>query len=144
MPGNYIVSEEDLRKLEDNVRAGKGLSPMVKAFHKTTRSIYRSKLEAQYAQHLDMLVKAGEVKQWWYEPTSFKLSKGKRFRPDFLIQYADGLERRVEYVEIKSRFNKNIRDGLTHLKWCAQLYPCFTWRIVYWKGGGWDAQYVEV
>ena len=107
-------------------------------------SPYKSKLEAQYAQHLDLLVKAGEVKAWWSEPTSFKLSAGKRFRPDFLIQYPDGMERRLEYVEIKSRFNKNIRDGLTHLKWCAQLYPCFTWRIVYWKGGGWDAAYVVV
>ena len=105
---------------------------------------YKSKLEFQYSQHLDLLVKAGEVKAWWYEPTSFKLSAGKRFRPDFLIQYPDGMERRLEYVEIKSRFNKNIRDGLTHLAWCAQLYPCFTWRIVRWTGGGWDGSYVEV
>jgi hypothetical protein len=105
---------------------------------------YKSKLEACYAAHLDMLVKAGEIRRWWYEPTSFKLAAGKRFRPDFLIEYPSGLERGLEYVEIKSRYNKNIRDGLTHLKWCAQLYPCFVWKIVYWKGHGWDASYVEV
>lgn len=154
MKPNFI-SEDDFKVMENRVRKagpvgavaidsqdkgrGRKVATVTPSPHK-----FKSNLEQQYAAHLDVLVRAGEIKRWWYEPTSFKLSKGKRFRPDFLIQYPDGLERRVEYVEIKSRWNPNIRDGLTHLKWCAQLYPCFTWRIVYWKGGGWDGQYVDV
>jgi hypothetical protein len=100
-------------------------------------SPYRSKWEAQYAAKLDLEVKAGIIQAWRYEAMSFTLSKGKRYRPDFLIQHPDGMEKRLEFVEVKGRWGKNRRDGMTHLKWCAQLYPMFTWTLAMREGQGW-------
>jgi hypothetical protein len=143
---NQFISEEQFKEIAARVSRGSvrghgNATPGVRS-HRATDG-FKSKLETSYAKHLDLLVKAGEIRRWWYEPTSFTLAKGKRYRPDFLIEYPEGLERRLEYHEIKGRFVPNLRDGLTHLKWCAQLYPCFTWRIVRWTGGGWDGSYVE-
>jgi len=106
-------------------------------------SPYRSKWEAAYATKLDLEVTAGVIRSWRYEPMSFKLAVGKRYRPDFLIEHPLGAERKVEFVEVKGKWGKNRRDGLTHLAWCAQLYPMFTWTLT-WRdvGGGWHQEEV--
>lgn len=106
---------------------------------------YRSKLEASYAAHLDLLQKAGEIRRWVYEPMSLKLSDGKRYRPDFLVVLPLGAEAMAEMHEVKGRWMKNRRDGMTHLKWAAQLYgDVFTFRLIEWKGHGFDGSYVVV
>ena len=104
---------------------------------------YRSKLEAQYAAHLDLLQKAGEIRRWAYEPMSLKLAEGKRYRPDFLVVLPAGREAKAEMHEVKGRWTKNKRDGMTHLKWAVQLYgDVFTFRLIEWKGHGFDGYYV--
>lgn len=116
----------------------------------TTRTLqngsspYRSKWEAAYAQQLDLEVKAGVVKAWRYESMSLKLAEGKRYRPDFLVQYPDGLEKPLTFVEVKGQWTKNRRDGLTHLKWAAQLYPMFTWILMWREAGQWESTIVRV
>ena len=118
----------------------KGLSGVSKKIH---AGGYRSKLEAQYAAHLDILVKAGEIRRWAYEPMSLKLAEGKRYRPDFLVVLPAGLEANAEMHEVKGRWTKNRRDGMTHLKWAAQLYgDVFTFRLMEWTGHGFEGSYV--
>lgn len=108
-------------------------------------SPYKSKLEASYAAHLDLLQKAGEIRRWAYEPMSLKLSQGKRYRPDFLVVLPFGAEAKSELHEVKGKWTKNKRDGMTHLKWAAQLYgDVFTFRLIEWKGHGFDGSYVIV
>ena len=103
---------------------------------------YRSKWEAAYASKLDLEKHAGLIKAWWYEPFSLWLPGKVRYKPDFLIQYPDGLEQRLEIVEVKG-WSKNRRDGMTRLKIAAAIFPCFVWRMVYrTKGGGWDGEYL--
>lgn len=110
-----------------------------------TPSPYKSKWESAYAAKLDLEVRAGVIRSWRYEPMSFKLSKGKRYRPDFMVVHPDGLEKRIEFREVKSRvWGKNRRDGITHLSWCAQLYPMFTWTLIFRNGQGWEEQPVQV
>ena len=105
-------------------------------------SPYKSKLEASYAAQLDLEQKAGLVKRWWYEPFSLWLPGKVRYKPDFLIQYPDGLERRLEVIEVKG-WSRNVRDGMTRLKIAAAIFSCFTWRLVRrTKGGGWDGEYL--
>ena len=104
---------------------------------------YRSKLETRYAAHLEMLVKAGEIRRWEYEPMSLKLSQGKRYRPDFLVVLPLGAEAKAELHEVKGRWTKNRRDGMTHLKWAAQRYgDVFTFRLIEWTGAGFNGSYV--
>lgn len=104
---------------------------------------YRSKLERKYSNHLDMLVKAGEIRRWEYEPISLKLAEGKRYRADFLVVLPGGMERRPELHEVKGKWIKNKRDSMTHLKWAAQRYgDVFTFRLIEWNGHGFDGSYV--
>lgn len=99
-------------------------------------SPYRSKLERAWANYLQGLWMLKAIQLWLYEPISFKLAPGKRYRPDFMVWKSDGA---IEFQEVKGRWTKNRRDGMTHLKWAAQLYPMFSWLLVERaKNGGWD------
>lgn len=104
-------------------------------------SPYRSKLDAAFATKLELELKAGFVKAWRYEPMSFKLANGKRYRPDFMIQYPDELERHVEFIEVKGH-HANLRDSLTHLAWAAQRYPMFVWKLVKRINGHWEERQI--
>lgn len=109
-------------------------------------SPYKSKWEASYASKLELEKRAGLIKDWRYEPMSLKLAEGKRYRPDFLVEQRlpvdENDHRTLELIDVKG-WHKNKRDAMTHIKWAAQLYPMFIWRIVYrTKGGGWNGEYV--
>jgi len=126
-------------------RGGKPLKEARPANHVKSTLQFRSKLEARYADHLDMLVKAGEIRRWEYEPMSLKLSEGKRYRPDFLVVLPLGAEAKAELHEIKGKWTKNRRDGMTHLKWACQRFgDIFTFRLIEWNGHGFDGSYVIV
>ena len=104
---------------------------------------YRSKLEKKYSEHLDLLVKAGEIKAWFYEPMVLKLADDSRYRPDFLIVLPGGLERKPEIHETKGAWTKSRRDSMVRLKWAAQKYgDVFTFRLIEWNGHGWDGRYI--
>ena len=106
-------------------------------------SPYRSKLESRYAAHLDLLVKAGEIKAWFYEPMVLKLADDSRYRPDFLIVLPGGLERKPEIHETKGKWTKSRRDSMVRLKWAAQKYgDVFTFRLIEWNGHGFDGSYI--
>lgn len=100
---------------------------------------YKSKWEESYSAKLELEKRAGLINGWLYEPFSFALSTGKRYRVDFVTWGPNG----VECLEVKGKFVKNKRDGITRLYWAAQRFPFFTWRLVWrTKEGGWDAQYI--
>lgn len=135
------VAEAQVRGLEPSHRvAGERLATQRHASVPTAP--YRSKLEAAYANQLDAMQRAGDIKAWWYEPFSFQLSTGKRFRVDFLVQYPDGLEKPLECIEVKGAWIKNRRDSITRLHWAAQRFPCFVWRLVWREGHGFNGQYI--
>lgn len=103
---------------------------------------YKSKLELAWATRLEVMRRNGEIDGWLYEPFTFRLAEGKRYRADFLAwgerittcQY--GHEVRVPVViayECKG-WHKNYRDSLTHLKWAAQRFPFFEWKKVVRNG----------
>jgi hypothetical protein len=86
---------------------------------------YKNKLEKAFAQQLDAEWRAGAIKGWLYEPFSFRLSEGKRYRVDFVTWGDEG----IVCWECKG-YHANVRDSLTHLKWAAQRFPFFKWRKV--------------
>jgi hypothetical protein len=99
---------------------------------------YKSKLELTFAVHLETRQRKGEIDGWLYEPFSFKLAAGKRYRVDFIswkttcAQGLDGAEitsRHTTAYEVKG-WHKNYRDALTHLKWAAQRFPFLQWKKV--------------
>lgn len=97
----------------------------------------RSKLEARYANDLEGLRIAGQIAEWHYEPCVLKLSETARYRPDFLVVHRES--HRMYFVEVKG-WSKNRRDGLTRLKWAAQKYWWWEFRLVEWTDGSWQEQ----
>lgn len=94
-----------------------------------------------YAQFLELEKQAGRIKWWWYEPLPWGITLGgsedkKKYKPDFLVWYPDGLDRRLEFVEVKG-FSKNVRDSITRYTVAKSLFPCFDWKMVKRERGGW-------
>ena len=114
------------KRLAKSVESHKQVSP-------DTGHRFRSKLEAAYAASLEMAKQAGEILRYDYEPISFKLATGKRYRPDFMVVDRHG----IAFHEVKGRWMKNRRDGMTHLIWAAQRYPMFRWILIERERGAW-------
>ena len=113
-----------------------------------TNLAYRSKWEAAYAQHLDMLMAAGEIVGWWYEPIRVRLPGPRNFyKPDFLVQIAckpisgsmAGQHAGIEIHEVKG-WSKNRREGITKFKTAAGLNPWAVFILVRWEDGRWHWQ----
>lgn len=113
-----------------------------------------NKAEAAYAGHLDLLKKADEVAEWWFERFTFKLAKHTHYIPDFVVQLPDG---EIQVHEVKGCTVKTHKDGTRHpaafamedskakIKVFAENFPFKTF-IVYQLsrefGGGWKAEEV--
>lgn len=105
-------------------------------------SPYKSKLEAAFALYLQNQERHGIIDGWLYEPFTFKLAEGKRYRVDFVtwgyktLMTEDGDSASVQELtayECKG-WHRNVRDSLTHLKWAAQRFPFFHWKKVVSNG----------
>ena len=86
------------------------------------RRIYmRSSWEKKYANRLNILRMAGEIKGWEYEPDTFWFEAIKRgvrsYKPDFKVTYKDGS---VQYHEVKGYLDAKSQ---TKLKRMAKYYP---------------------
>ena len=103
--------------------AGVGSNPAPSLTH-----AFDSKLEAKRDRHFSMLVLTGDVKRYRYHPFTIQIGPGKRYTPDFLIEYADS---RIVIEEVKGSLKmKNARDSVTRLHVAAGLLPMFAWRLV--------------
>jgi hypothetical protein len=95
---------------------------------------FKNKLEKAFATQLDAEKRAGVIQDYLYEPFSFKLASGKRYRVDFVTWGDEG----TVCYECKG-YHKNIRDSITHLKWAAQRFPFFKWRKVTRRNGRFES-----
>lgn len=106
--------------------------------HAAHRPGRMNKTEAAYDQHLRARHAAGEVKWWVFERMKLRLAANTFFTVDFLVQLASGA---LECHEVKGRKGERFwaeEDAKVKVKVAAELFPVFTFRIV-WpaKGGGW-------
>jgi hypothetical protein len=88
------------------------------------KSRYASKLEASYAERLDLLKHAGEILEWQYEPARFRLSDKpgpKRmtsfYTPDFGVLMPDGI---YEMHEVKGFWRP---AEWVRIRAAAMMYP---------------------
>lgn len=96
--------------------------------HRPTRGM--NKLEAAYAQLLEVERKAGLLLRWDYEPERLKLAEGSYYTPDFRVQLADGT---IEFHETKGFMRE---AAAVRLKAASALHP-YTFRLVKRSGGAW-------
>lgn len=101
-----------------------------------------NRTERAYAQHLDVLVKAGELLRFDREPEGLRLADRCVYWPDFRVVRPD---LSVEFHEVKGRSGGAFyakEDAWIKLKVAAQMHPYrffVTWPR---QGGGWDIKEV--
>lgn len=121
------VTEEQYQQFLKNLKRQPEMPPPP-ARERVAPDVYKSKLERRFAQQLGAELLAGTIQGWLYEPFSFQLGSGKRYRPDFVTWGSAG----IVAVECKG-YHKNMRDSLTHLAWAAQRFPFLKWYRVTWE-----------
>jgi len=96
---------------------------------------YRSKLEADYADHLNLLVYAKEIDCWYYEKWKFRLGRGVWYLPDFIV-FRGWI---VEAHEVKGPYARD--TGRVKFRTAASEFPQIHW---FWvtrdKSGHWIAK----
>ena len=90
-----------------------------------------NKLEAQYAQYLDLQRYAGEIFWWGYERVRLKVGNGAWFKSDFCVLREEGGT--IELHETKG-FRREA--AIVRIKACADEYP-FIFYLVIKRGGEW-------
>ena len=93
---------------------------------------YRSKWEAEYAKHLELLKAAGRIAGWWYEEHSFLIGVGAKYTPDFLVTYANPA--RSEWHEVKGYRRE---AAMVRIKAAALAHPDERFVLVTKRNGEW-------
>lgn len=97
-----------------------------------------NKTEADYAQHLEILKRAGEIAWYKFEGIKFRLADNTFYEPDFLVM---GAGRELEVREVKGFWTD---DARAKTKIAADLYPIFKFIAVKKQpkksGGGWSIE----
>jgi hypothetical protein len=92
-----------------------------------------TKLERRYADWLEHLRIAGEIRGWWYEPLRLILAPKTTYCPDFMILHHGGA---LELHEVKP-YNRRrhqpyfLEASRTKLKVAAAKFPIWTFKAVW-------------
>lgn len=89
-----------------------------------------SKTEEAYAQHLELLKKAGEIEYYMYEAIKVKLAPNTFYTPDFVVVKKD----MIELHEVKGYW---LGEGRVKTKVAADLFWWMRFLAVQWKNKQW-------
>lgn len=90
-----------------------------------------NKWEKAYIEFLDLQVKAGTIKRYYFNRINFWIGPTVWYKPDFFILMPDGS---IEIHEVKGHEK---RVGVNKFKTAAGMHPWATWRMVTLKNGNW-------
>lgn len=96
-----------------------------------TRRGEQNKTEAAYAAYLELRRRAGEVLWYCFDAVSLRLGRNLHYRPDFLVQLADGT---LECHEVKGHWAE---DSRVKIKAAAEKFP-FRFLAVKKTRSGWE------
>jgi hypothetical protein len=91
-----------------------------------------NKTEARYAEHLEQLVRAGEILWWKFEGVKLRLADNTFLTVDFAVMRADGL---LEMRGVKGFMQD---DAAVKLKVAASQYPFKFTLVRKIKDGQWS------
>jgi len=108
---------------------------------KTARGLTRrrgrlNKTERDYETILMARRAAGEILWYRFEGLAFRLATGAYYRPDFVVQLADGT---IECHEVKGHWREAAR---VRIKVAANNFP-FRFVAVKRKGKGWEVEEIS-
>lgn len=94
--------------------------------------------EKEYASHLEMLKRAGEIFDYRFEQVKFALANNTKYTPDFLVINKD---REVEIHEVKGFWTD---DARVKIKVAQRQNPWFKFITIKKRtkkdGGGWQIE----
>lgn len=95
-----------------------------------------NKTELRYAQHLESLLRAGEIKRWDYEPVKLRLARNTTYTPDFRVVTLDDF---ITYHEVKGWWRD---DARVKIKVAAEQHDCYKFVAITWnsKAKCWDEE----
>ena len=128
-------TEEQLEELLS--RRGKAAKPVKAKARPVKRTPGRmNKLEAAYSEYLDLLLAAGEILAWDFEPEKFRIGHKCFYTPDFRIVLAD---RTIRFVDVKG-FRED--DAVVKIKSAAARHQMYEWALVERNQGSWIQEVV--
>ena len=83
-----------------------------------------NKTETAHAADLEMQKRAGDIRDYLWQPLRLKIGANCTYEPDFLVFLAD---RTMEFHEVKGSFITD--DAIVKLKVAANLFPWFVFRL---------------
>lgn len=91
-----------------------------------------NKLEAKYSEHLEWMLRAGDIIRWRFEPQKLRLAPKTYFDVDFMVTYPGN---RIEMHEVKGHWED---DARVKIKVAAKEFPEYAFVGVMWdKQDGW-------
>ncbi len=98
------------------------------------KSRYKNKLEASYAERLELLKRGGEILDWKYEVIGLRLADGAHYYPDFMVIQPEAFE----FHETKASFVRSGREkGVVKFRVAKEMFPWFKWVFVTRERGEW-------
>ena len=93
-----------------------------------------NKTERDYADHLEILKRAGEIVRYRFEPIKLRLADRTFYESDFLVTTPE----HMELHEVKGHWED---DARVKIKVAAEIYPEFAFvAVTKAKGGGWETE----
>jgi len=93
-----------------------------------------NKTEEAYEQHLELLKRAGEIRDYRFEGIKLRLANRTFYTPDFVVVTDD----QIELHEVKGFWED---DARVKIKVAAEIHPWFFFVAVKKaKGGGWAVE----
>lgn len=93
---------------------------------------YASKWEEQYASRLETLKRAGEIRDFKFEPMRILLANKTTYLPDFLVVSNSGY---LEFHEVKGFIRE---DALVKFKIAAEMLPMFDFLMITKHNSSWE------
>ena len=123
-------TEEQLEELL--ARRGKSAKPVKAKARPVRRTPGRmNKLEAAYAEYLDLLLAAGEILAWDFEPEKLRIGHKCFYTPDFRVVMHD---RTIRMVDVKGHRED---DAIVKIKAAAVRHPLYEWALAERRDGDW-------
>lgn len=85
-----------------------------------------NKTETAFSRYLDIILLAGEIIEWRFEPIKLRLANATFYTPDFVVVLPD---QSIEMIDVKGRVGSGPggweEDARVKIKVAAETYPWF-------------------
>lgn len=135
------ITEQEYEEMLARARANRTFQPpatptlIVRPIKHGTPRRHWNKTEEAFSRLLDIRLRAGEIREWWFEALTFKLGRDCRYTPDFAAIHADGS---LHLHEVKGSFCRD--DAKAKFRAAATMFPFFGWWWAQLKKGEWSIE----